>query len=100
MTVFSKKKHLFILYFQKKKLPLFRIYIITKIWLFMSEFISSVAVTFSSDADLVVSSLHLDAVSGCTILHAMSFVRKNPTVKSYLSRKYSILNITFKYSKI
>ena len=79
---------------------MFRIYIITKIWLSMSKYISSVAVTFSSDADLVVSSLHLDVVSGCTILQAMSFVWKNPTVKSYLSRRYNILNITFKYSEI
>lgn len=79
---------------------MFRIYIITKIWLSMSKFISSVAVTFSSETDLVVSSFRLDPVSGCTILHVMSFVRKNPTVKSYLSRRYSILNITFKYSKI
>lgn len=100
MTVFSKKKHLFILYFQKKELSLFRIYIITKIWLSMSKFISSVAVTFSSDADLAVSSLRLDPVSGCTVLQAMSFVWKNPMVKSYLSRRYKILNITFKYSEI
>lgn len=66
----------------------------------MSKFISSVAVTFSSDADLVVASLLLDPVVGCTIPQAMSFVWKNPTVKSYLSRRYDILNITFKYSKI
>lgn len=66
----------------------------------MSAYISSVAVTFSSDADLVVTSLLLDPVVGCTIPHAMSFVWKNPTVKSYLSRRYVVLNITFKYSKI
>lgn len=65
----------------------------------MSKFISSVAVTFSSDVDLVVTSLLLDPVVGCTIPQAMSFVWKNPTVKSYLSRRYDILNITFKYSK-
>lgn len=100
MTVFSKKKHLFILYFQKKNFPLFRICIITKIWLSMSKFISSVAVTFSSGTDLFVTSLLLDSVVGCTIPHAMSFVLKNPTVRSYLSRRYDILNITFKYSKI
>lgn len=88
------------MYFQKKKLPLFRICIKTKIWFFMSKFISSVVVTFSSDADLVVASLHLDPVVGCTIPHTMSFVWKNPIVKSYLSRRYEILNITFKYSKI
>lgn len=66
----------------------------------MSKFISSVAVTFSSDTDLFVVSLLLDPFVGCTIPHAMSFVCKNPTVKSYLSRRYDILNITFKYSTI
>ena len=66
----------------------------------MSKFVSSVVVTFSSDADLVATSLVLDPVVGCTIPHAMSFVLKNPTVKSYLSRRYDIFNITFKYSKI
>ena len=68
----------------------------------MSKFISSVAVTFSSDADadLVVTSVLLDPVVGCTIPHAMSFIWKNPTVKFYLSRRYNIINITFKYSKI
>lgn len=66
----------------------------------MSKFISSVAVTFSSDADLIVTSLLLDPVVGCTIPHAMSFVWKSPTVKSYLSRRYDVLNITFKYSNI
>lgn len=79
---------------------MFRICITTKIWLPMSKFISSVAVTFSSDVDLVVASFHLDPVVGCTIPQAISFVYKNPTVKSYLSRRYDILNITFKYSKI
>ena len=66
----------------------------------MSKFISSVAVTLSSDTDLFVASLLLDPVVGCTIPHAMSFVLKNPTVKCYLSRRYDILNITFKYTKI
>lgn len=66
----------------------------------MSKFISSVAVTFSSDTDLVVTSLALDPVVGCTISHAMSFVWKSPMVKSYLSRRYDVLNITFKYSRI
>lgn len=66
----------------------------------MSKFISSVAVTISSDADLVVTSVLLDPVVGCTIPHAMSYICKNPTVKFYLSRRYDIINITFKYSKI
>lgn len=66
----------------------------------MARYISSVAITFSSDDNLVATSLLLDPVVGCTISHAMSFVCKSPTVKSYLSRRYNILNITFKYSTI
>lgn len=66
----------------------------------MSKFVSSVAVTFSSDDDLVVTSVLLDSVVGCTIPHAISFIWKNPTVKFYLSRRYDIINITFKYFKI
>lgn len=66
----------------------------------MSKFISSVAIVFSSDADLIVSSLLLDHVSGCTTSHALSYILKNPIVKSYLVRKYIILNITFKYSEL
>lgn len=66
----------------------------------MAKYISHVTVTFSSDTDLVVATLHLDYVVGCTITHAMSFIWKNPTVKSYLSRRYDILNITFKYSEL
>lgn len=79
---------------------MFRICIITKIWLLMSKFVSSVAVTLSSDTDLVVTSLLLDPVVGCTVPRAMSFVWKSPMVKSYLSRRYNVINITFKYSKI
>lgn len=66
----------------------------------MAHYISSVAVTLSSRDDLVVASLHLDPAVGCTVSHAMSFVCKCPTVKSYLSRRYDILNMTFKYSTI
>lgn len=66
----------------------------------MSRFISSVAVTFSSDADLIVSSLRLDYITGCTLSHSMSYILKSPIVKSYLNRKYTILNVTFKYSEL
>lgn len=66
----------------------------------MARYISSVAVTLSSGDDLVVASLHLDPVVGCTISRAISFVVKCPTVKSYLSRRYNIFNITFNYSTI
>nr|DAV94427.1 MAG TPA: hypothetical protein [Microviridae sp.] len=66
----------------------------------MSKFISSAAVTFSSDADLIVSSLLLDHITGCTLSHAVSYILKSPIVKSYLNRKYTILNITFKYSEL
>ena len=66
----------------------------------MSKYISSVAVTFSSDADLITASLLLDVAVGCTIPHAVSYLMKNPTVKSYLSRRYTIVNITFQYSKL
>lgn len=66
----------------------------------MARYISSVAVTLASHDDLVVASLHLDPAVGCTISHAMSFVCKCPTIKSYLSRKYDIFNVTFKYSTV
>lgn len=66
----------------------------------MSKFISSVAIVFSSDADLIVSSLFLDHNSGCTTSQALSCILKNPIVKSYLARRYTILNITFKYSEL
>ena len=66
----------------------------------MSKFISSVAIVFSSDADLIVSSISLDHNSGCTTLQALAYILKNPIVKSYLARRYVILNITFKYSEL
>lgn len=66
----------------------------------MARYISSVAVTLSSGDDLVVASLLLDPAVGCTISHAMSYVCKCPSVKSYLSRRYVIFNVTFKYSTI
>lgn len=66
----------------------------------MSKIISSVAVTCSSDADLIVSSLALDHFAGCTLSHAVSYVLKNPIVKSCLKRRYNIINLTFQYSEL
>lgn len=69
----------------------------------MSRYISSVGITLCPrDSSLGLKSfvICLDCNSGCTIPHAMSFVWKSPMVKSYLSLRYDILNITFKYSEI
>lgn len=69
----------------------------------MSKYISSVGITLCPrDSSLELKSfvLCLDYNSGCTFPHAMSFVWKNPMVKSCLSLGYDIFNITFKYSKI
>jgi len=66
----------------------------------MSKNISSVAVTFSSDTDLAVSSFSLDPFTGCTLSHAVSYVLKTPVVKSYLNRRYTIVNLTFQYSEL
>lgn len=65
-------------------------------------YISSVVIVFSSEADssLLSTSISLSPVVGCTFLHAMDFINKNPIVKSYLRNKYHIINLTFKYSKI
>lgn len=68
----------------------------------MSEFISSVAVTFCpKDSSLGLKSLviGLDHNSGCTLPHAIHFIIKNPLVKSNLSN-YFISNLTFKYSTL
>lgn len=69
----------------------------------MSKYISSVGIIFCPrDSSLGLKSfvISLDYNSGCTVPHTMSFVWKNPMVKSYLSLGYDILNITFKYSTI
>lgn len=65
-------------------------------------YISSVAVTFLSDRDssLLTASISLDHVVGCSLLHTVDFVNKNPTVRSYLNNKYRIVNFTFKYSSL
>ena len=64
-------------------------------------YISSIAVTFYSERDssLLATTVSLDYVVGCTVLHAMEFLNKNPIVKSHLKNGYFILNLTFKYSK-
>lgn len=64
----------------------------------MLKFITSVVVTFSSDSDLACSSFLLTPFTGCTPSQAVSYVLKTPVVKSYLNRRYTIVNITFKYS--
>ena len=68
----------------------------------MSKFVSSVVVTFSSenDSSLLTTSLSLDHVVGCSLLHAVEFVNKNPIVKSYLKNKYRIIGLNFKYSEL
>jgi len=65
-------------------------------------YISSIVVVFSSEVDplMLSASIHLDHVSGCSLLHAMEFVNKNPIVKSYLKNKYRIINLMFKYSSL
>lgn len=65
-------------------------------------YISSVSVTFSSKDNISLSStsLTLDHVVGCTLLHALHFVYNSPIVKSYLRNNYYIANLNFKYSEI
>lgn len=64
-------------------------------------YISSVAVTFASNnsTSLSSTSISLDHSVGCTLLHAVEFVRKSPIVKSFLNNGYCIVNLTFKYSE-
>jgi hypothetical protein len=65
-------------------------------------YISSIAVVFSSEVDssMLSTSIHLDYVSGCSLLHAMDFVNKSPIVKSHLKNKCHIVSLTFKYSSL
>lgn len=65
-------------------------------------YISSVVLVLFSENDSSMQSvsLCLDSVVGCTLLHAMEYLNKNPIVKSYLRNKYRIVNLTFKYSKL
>ena len=65
-------------------------------------YISSVVLVFSNENDSSIHSvsLGLDCVVGCTLLHTMEYLNKNPVVKSYLKNKYCIINLIFKYSKL
>lgn len=65
-------------------------------------YISSIAIIFSSidDLSLCTTCISLDCGVGCTLMHALEFVHKNPIVKSYLKNKYYIVSLNFKYSKI
>lgn len=65
-------------------------------------YISSISVVFSSSDNLSLYStcISLDYRVGCTLLHALEFVHKNPIVKSYLKNRYYIISLNFKYSKI
>lgn len=65
-------------------------------------YITSIALTFSSkdNASLYTTCISLDHVVGCTLLHALDFVYKNPIVKSYLKNKYFIVGLNFKYSNL
>lgn len=68
----------------------------------MSMYISSICVVlFPKESSLGIKSitLDLDCTSGCTISHAVSYVLKNPIVKSVLS-KYLIVGLNFKYSEL
>lgn len=65
-------------------------------------YISSISVVFSSNDNLALCStcISLDYRVGCTLMHALEFMHKNPIVKSYLKAKYYIVSLNFKYSKI
>ena len=64
-------------------------------------YISSVVVVFSSEEEslLLSTSIGVSPVIGCSLSHTIEFISKSPVVKSYLKRKYRIINLTFKYSK-
>ena len=69
----------------------------------MSRFISSATVVFISkgpgEKRLSSATVYIGPQCGCTISHAIEYLRKNPTVKFNLIES-SILSITFSYSKI
>lgn len=70
--------------------------------LFCSMYVCSVAITFSSkdNLSLYTTCISLDYRVGCTLLHVLEFVNKNPIVKAYLKNRYYITNLTFKYSDV
>ena len=96
MTVTSKKK-LQLFAFSKKNLFICIVFLNQP-----NMYISSVAITFFSedDSSLLTTSICLDHSVGCTLLHVVEFINKNPIVKSYLKNKYRIINLTFKYSTL
>lgn len=66
----------------------------------MSGFVFSVCVVLSpKKPGLGYKSvvLSLDSGAGCTIPHSVSYVLKNPLVKSYLN-DYFVSGLNFKYS--
>lgn len=69
----------------------------------MSRYISSATVIFVPKAvgnkSLSSVTVYIGPNAGCTVSHAVEFIRKSPTVKSNL-RDFDILSITFNYSKL
>jgi uncharacterized protein (DUF1919 family) len=65
-------------------------------------YISSIAIVFSStdNLSLCTTCISLNYSVGCTLMHALEFLYKNPIVKSYLRNNYYIINLSFKYSNI
>jgi hypothetical protein len=66
----------------------------------MASYISSVCIIFTpkkTGLDLKSVVLALDSCVGCTIPHSVSYILKNPIVKSYLN-DYFISSLNFKYS--
>lgn len=68
----------------------------------MSRFVFSVCVVLTSKRSgfgLKSVVLPLDSSVGCTIPHSVSYVLKNPIVKSYL-KDYYITGLNFNYSSL
>jgi hypothetical protein len=66
----------------------------------MANYISSVCITFAPkkfELDLKSVVLTLDYRAGYTLPYSVSYILKNPIVKSYLN-DYFISNLNFKYS--
>lgn len=66
----------------------------------MANYISSVCIIFApkkTGLDFKSVVLALDSCVGCTIPHSVSYILKNPIVKSYLNG-YFIYSLNFKYS--
>lgn len=67
----------------------------------MAAYFSSVCVVFAPKHGLDLKSvvITLDSSVGCTLLHSVSYILKNPIVKFYL-RDYFITSLNFKYSSL